>query len=523
MSDVPARRRAKKQLNFAAAVQQASNAQADLQRLSSDVGDPTSSVQPIPPIPIYPPLFPRQHAQLHGSDLSFSGTNDPEPPTLRAPPLEHPPYAGASGALPASQMNDESAGGPNSSINHPRRKRKIHDLATAIYEASASDPTFELDPYRDTTQNVSDSLIVDSLLNVAGTCTTVQPTNRPDNDCGLILQSTSVDVNEGLFQTGNPASGVGELDALLADIAQFLPKDGESVLPMAFNQIGQSEAPTCQPLQTNLVDITQEDRGTPEFIGPFAKQTKDAHLYVHVCPECGKTFDRPSNLERHARTHSGETPFKCDEPGCAKAFKQVSPIFLMTPLTCLIKLPDTSISYQRSALTIHRRRHNNERPFACEFPDCDMRFSESSGLARHRRAHTGRRPWRCEQPDCVMSFTRQTGLAVHMKTHATTEATNLAKTMHPGADHHNPKPPTIKKRKPRKKADSVAKTAAEIDAEKALVEEGYQLYVHDHDIFCTLTPFISRSAGAEPGKMTAHRGPYDQIFPALCLAALLHY
>jgi hypothetical protein len=140
------------------------------------------------------------------------------------------------------------------------------------------------------------------------------------------------------------------------------------------------------------------------------------------------------------------------------------------------------LSFQRSALTIHRRRHTKEKPFACEFPDCDMRFSESSGLARHRRAHTGRRPWRCERPDCAMSFTRQTGLAMHMKTHEATEEAGLSKTAQPGGTDSNPKPPIIKRRKkPKKKADDppIKKTAAQIEAESAIAEQGYQLCVHN--------------------------------------------
>jgi hypothetical protein len=71
-----------------------------------------------------------------------------------------------------------------------------------------------------------------------------------------------------------------------------------------------------------------------------------------------------------------------------------------------------------------------------------------------------------------MSFTRQTGLALHMKTHETKHAATPT-TAQPNS---HPKPPVIKKRRPKKKPD--VKTAAEIAAEKAIVEEGYQRYVH---------------------------------------------
>jgi hypothetical protein len=266
-----------------------------------------------------PPILPRQHAQLPGGNLAFSQANDSEEPTLQTPLIRNSLLIGTSSG---SQMNDE----PDSSIDRNRRKRKIQDLATAIYEASASDPTCELESSsRDTADNVLDSLILDPLLRVADNHTFTPSVSRADDEYNnLHLQSTGVVCHEGLGQTGDLAPGVGDFEALLADIAQFLPKDDGALPAVAFNQINQPEAQTALPIPSSLVGEIQEDRDTPDFIGPFAQASKGAHLFVHVCHECGKTFDRPSNLERHARTHTGETPFKCDEPGCAKAFKQVS-------------------------------------------------------------------------------------------------------------------------------------------------------------------------------------------------------
>ncbi|QRV73755.1 C2H2 zinc finger [Ceratobasidium sp. AG-Ba] len=40
----------------------------------------------------------------------------------------------------------------------------------------------------------------------------------------------------------------------------------------------------------------------------------------HVCSECSQAFDRPSSLQTHMNTHTGEQPFQCPYPGCGRKF-----------------------------------------------------------------------------------------------------------------------------------------------------------------------------------------------------------
>jgi hypothetical protein len=63
----------------------------------------------------------------------------------------------------------------------------------------------------------------------------------------------------------------------------------------------------------------------------------------NVCEEYQKSFDRPFDLRRHQRVHTGERPFPCDHPGCSRAFVQVCSFSLIFCCNRIYSLPTSSI------------------------------------------------------------------------------------------------------------------------------------------------------------------------------------
>ncbi|ORZ00318.1 hypothetical protein BCR43DRAFT_136361 [Syncephalastrum racemosum] len=81
------------------------------------------------------------------------------------------------------------------------------------------------------------------------------------------------------------------------------------------------------------------------------------------CPRNQKPFTKRHKMHNHLRTHTGERPFECAEPGCGKRFSR----------------PDS--------LTTHAKIHSNVRPYLCQFENCGKAYYHLRSLRKHERSH----------------------------------------------------------------------------------------------------------------------------------------
>ena len=92
-----------------------------------------------------------------------------------------------------------------------------------------------------------------------------------------------------------------------------------------------SDAGGYEPMHSRTLPRPNQLLGAP--LGPPAPQSMMSQFSSklsantqkkHKCKVCDKRFTRPSSLQTHMYSHTGEKPFTCDVDGCGRMFSVVS-------------------------------------------------------------------------------------------------------------------------------------------------------------------------------------------------------
>ncbi|KAJ6558457.1 hypothetical protein DFH09DRAFT_1248073 [Mycena vulgaris] len=171
--------------------------------------------------------------------------------------------------------------------------------------------------------------------------------------------------------------------------------------------------------------IASTSKSLPILVnGTLVSHTKKC--YKCTQKGCDKAYSKPSRLEEHERSHSGQRPFVCET--CKKSYLRETHLHAHArshlphsdrPFVCLEPNCEKRF-WTAQHLRVHSDLHNGTKPFVCPETDCLEAFAKHHQLRTHKctvHAGPGTKPYQCEHEGCTQSFATNQHLRTHSKVH----------------------------------------------------------------------------------------------------------
>ncbi|QRV73745.1 C2H2 zinc finger [Ceratobasidium sp. AG-Ba] len=242
---------------------------------------------------------------------------------------------------------------------------------------------------------------------------------------------------------------------------QTSDEESNSTSESSFEYESSGDETSSEPavLSTSTMSKPKPSTKFPEYIivnGKLCAKSRTAKPYACTHEGCGKSYRKPSRLEEHERSHTGERPFICET--CQNSYMRESHLRAHSrshlpasdrPFVCTHQVlgskehqhhdqvptqpteNEASTSTTRSCnqrfwTSQHLRAHElaihlGEKPYKCD--SCPAGFVKHGALRVHmaeNHALPGTKPYQCEQSGCTQSFSTNQKLKIHSRTHDVT-------------------------------------------------------------------------------------------------------
>ena len=143
-------------------------------------------------------------------------------------------------------------------------------------------------------------------------------------------------------------------------------------------------------------------------------------------PKCQYLTEFESQLNRHIFIHSNERPFVCDFKDCNQTFKR--DVYLIDHKLTHFKTEDNKKlkcfwpkcyfkTDNKQTLTQHISKHSNARKFPCKIPGCNYSNKYKNYLKKHMKKHSNLRQFFCDFKECNKTFKYKSTLNLHKRRH----------------------------------------------------------------------------------------------------------
>ncbi|UPK89356.1 hypothetical protein LCI18_000291 [Fusarium solani-melongenae] len=269
----------------------------------------------------------------YGNSMPVASTSAGMPDMLRLPSIyggSHQQYAHSSNSdlLTLNRMQTTSAayGDPTYTTSASPVSGQFAPTSAAPYEtmgyapAPVRPPPFGLAPddhaRRFSQQSIQDERrsFADALDASHGMLAMSQET--PRNIYGARSDRSSVD-SYGFPSTHSTSSSIsssGNFSSYYGDSVSDYSTAGSDI-----ESVNSRTLPRPQGLMASQIPPAPQS-----MMGQFSSKVSSSTQKKHKCKVCDKRFTRPSSLQTHMYSHTGEKPFACEVEGCGRHFSVVS-------------------------------------------------------------------------------------------------------------------------------------------------------------------------------------------------------